>query len=62
MQSMVDRVRTLEPIDADIPVMVAGDPEKYHQQMRIKSGIPIEEEKYTELIAVNAEFSSAVIR
>lgn len=62
MQNMVDRVRAMVPIDAKVPVMVAGDPEKRHYKIRLKSGIPMEEEKYKELIAVNDLFASAVLK
>ena len=62
MKSMVDRVRAMEPLREDIPVMVAGDPEKHQVRMRSESGIPVDDDKYQELLATSDRFSDVVIR
>lgn len=62
MQSMVDRVRSMEPLRTDTPVMVAGDPEKRQFKIRSESGIPMEEEKYQELLATGNRFHEVVLQ
>ena len=60
LQSLVDRIRDMQPSDPTIPVMVAGDPEKRAYAIRLESGIPIEETKFDELITVNGAFANVV--
>lgn len=62
LQRLVDRIRNMEPSDPDIPVMVAGDPEKASYAIRIQSGIPIDDEKYKELVAINDEFADVAYK
>lgn len=60
LKSMVDRIRQMEKI-ADDNVMVPGDPEKRSRVIRLKEGIPIDEEKYLELLDISNEFKECLI-
>jgi ureidoglycolate dehydrogenase (NAD+) len=60
LQTLVDRIRVMQPLDSSSPVMVAGDPEKSAYAMRTKLGIPMEEIKFSELLYLNSAFADAV--
>ncbi len=60
LQTLVDRIRIMRPLDSNSSVMVAGDPEKRAYAMRFNSGIPMEETKFNELLNVNSAFAEAV--
>ena len=38
---MITELRNEPPIDTNMPILVAGDPEKISEKKRLKSGIPI---------------------
>lgn len=61
LQSMADRVRALTPLDPAQPVLVPGDPEKSSFKLRSRSGIPVEPDKFAELLAANAAFADTVL-
>lgn len=61
LQDVVDRLRCLPSLDNEKPVMVPGDPEKEFYEIRIKEGIPIDEMRYEELLAISNIFSEAII-
>lgn len=61
LQSMVNRLRAMEPIDPHIPVMVPGDPEKHSHVRRLASGIPVDETKFGEFMALSPNFSATVV-
>lgn len=55
MQEMMDRVRA-EPVkDPDVPIMVAGDPEKAAAKIRTDQGIPLTEKAFSELVRIGDE-------
>lgn len=60
LQSMVDRIRLLEPLNND-EVMVPGDPEKKSRLIRLESGIPIDEIRYQEFLQISDNFSQCII-
>jgi LDH2 family malate/lactate/ureidoglycolate dehydrogenase len=60
LQSLVDRVRALEPIDKNTCVQVPGDPEKKMFKERSLSGIPIEPSKLEEFLLIDNDFINAV--
>lgn len=61
LQGMVERIRVMEPLVAGEAVMVAGDPEKKSFARRSIEGIPVDDVKYEEFLAVSAEFHKAVM-
>lgn len=60
LQSMVKRIRNMQSSDPDVPVMVAGDPQKITYASRLESGIPVEETKLAELITTNSAFANVI--
>jgi ureidoglycolate dehydrogenase (NAD+) len=61
MKDFVERTRSLPPLDAGVPVMVPGDPEKMTFKARVESGIPIDELKFGELVGASARFNTALM-
>jgi ureidoglycolate dehydrogenase (NAD+) len=61
MREMVTRARALEPLDADEPVLVPGDPEKRAAVERAARGIPLDDAKVDELLALSSDFSAALL-
>src|SRR5262249_4264282 len=61
LQEMVGRGRGLPALDAAQPVMVPGDPEKRTAKRRAVEGIPVEDAKADEFLALDAaRFESAL--
>jgi len=60
LQEMVDRIRKYEKSDTD-DVMVAGDPEKKSYKKRSEEGIPVDEDKFNEMVAISKDIEKAVI-
>lgn len=61
LQAVADRLRSLEPLSEEQPVMVAGDPEKKTLALRSVSGLPIDAVKFEEFLEVSADFREAVL-
>lgn len=61
LQEMVDRLRSMAPLDPDTPVLVPGDPEKRNHRHRLAHGIPVDEAKFEEFLKLSPNFSAAVI-
>lgn len=59
LQDVVDRLRKTTPTNTTEPVLVPGDPEKKHFQIRIKEGIPMDELKYQEFLTISSIFADA---
>jgi ureidoglycolate dehydrogenase (NAD+) len=62
LQNIVSQIRQLPPTEDNCDVMVPGDPEKKTYIERSLKGIPLDESKFQEFIAVNAQFSDALAR
>ena len=63
MRSMVNRIRALPPkesAEGPAPVMVPGDPEKQAFERRTREGIPVDDAKYAEFLALAADFAKAL--
>ena len=61
MRAMAERAREMPALDAGKPVMVAGDPEKHTFARRSRDGIPVDDAKFEEFLALSPEFSQALI-
>jgi len=61
LQNMADRLRQLPLADDAEDVLVAGDPEKKTFQIRIKEGIPMDEEKFEEYLNISKAFEQALV-
>lgn len=60
LQSIVDRIRSCEKSGLE-DVMVAGDPEKKNYKKRIKDGIPVDDDKFDELMNISKSIKNALI-
>jgi LDH2 family malate/lactate/ureidoglycolate dehydrogenase len=61
LQQMAARVRRMQPLEGgEGSVMVPGDPEKRCHRIRSRQGIPMDEDKFAEFLAVSPDFSEAV--
>jgi len=49
LKNMITELRNEPPIDINMPILVAGDPEKISEKKRLKNGIPIEHEIINEI-------------
>ena len=61
LQEMVGRLRAMAPLDPHSPVLVPGDPEKQSYGRRLANGIPVDEAKFAEFLAVSPDFSAAAM-
>jgi ureidoglycolate dehydrogenase (NAD+) len=55
LSSMVERIRNLERL-TDEDVLAPGDPEKRSRVIRLKQGIPIDDKKHQEFLAISNVF------
>jgi ureidoglycolate dehydrogenase (NAD+) len=67
MRSLADRIRSLprpsrQSSEEAAPVMVPGDPEKKTFELRTREGIPVDDAKYAEFLAVSTDFAKALIK
>jgi ureidoglycolate dehydrogenase (NAD+) len=60
LRDMAAAIRSLPRADAAVPVMIPGDPEKNTFRIRIREGIPVDEPKFAEYMAVNPDFAEAL--
>ena len=44
LNNLISELRNSDSIDPNLPVLVAGDPEKISEQIRTKEGIPLDED------------------
>lgn len=49
LKNMVSEIRKEPPADPNLPILVAGDPEKSSMRKRLKEGIPIEDKTIREI-------------
>lgn len=61
LQEVVDRLRKLEPVDSNVPVMVAGDPEKKMERVRLRAGIPMDAEKFAEFEKISSSVRDCLV-
>ena len=55
---MVEEIRNEPRLDPEVPVMVAGDPEKMHAKERAEKGIPFTQAEYKALCDVGSEYGA----
>lgn len=53
-KATIDYVKSAKPQDPEIPVMVAGDPERKATEARLVSGIDIDPTTWSDIIAAGA--------
>jgi ureidoglycolate dehydrogenase (NAD+) len=60
MHAIAARIRRLAPVGTE-PVMVPGDPEKIAFRARTTEGIPVDDEKLKEFLALSSGFAEALM-
>ncbi|SBV93511.1 putative Uncharacterized oxidoreductase YjmC [uncultured delta proteobacterium] len=61
LQEMADGIRALPRADAEVPVMIPGDPEKISHANRLVAGIPVDDPMYERFIAIDLAFETALM-
>lgn len=56
LSEMMKEIRSGPPLDKDVPVMVAGDPEKKIAQNRMRNGIPVNKKVFDIFMAIGKEY------
>lgn len=59
MQHMADEIRAMEAV-GEVPMLVAGDPEKASEIRRLATGIPVPLPVWEEFLALDARFNTCV--
>ncbi len=57
LNNMISELRHSDSIDPNLPVLVAGDPEKISEKIRTKEGIPLDEEVISDFNSTITEHS-----
>ncbi|MCL2123390.1 MAG: Ldh family oxidoreductase [Desulfovibrionaceae bacterium] len=60
LKALADAIRAMPSVDPGVPVMIPGDPEKQSFARRSAEGIPADEAKYKEFLAVDPGFADAL--
>jgi len=60
LKAFADAIRAMPSVDPAVPVMIPGDPEKQAFIRRSAEGIPVDEPKYKEFLAVDPGFAEAL--
>jgi uncharacterized oxidoreductase len=55
-------VKSAKPSDPDLPVLVAGDPERIARAERIANGIEVDDETWSQLSAIAERYQIPVAR
>lgn len=58
MAGLLKELRNEPPLDKNIPVQVAGDPEKAAQKERAEKGIPVSDSLYENLLEIGKEYKT----
>lgn len=61
LQEMAGMIRSMPRVNADMPVMIPGDPEKKTWAERAVSGIPVDKLMYEMFLAIDERFATAVM-
>ncbi len=56
MDDWISHFRNATPIDADCPVLIPGDPERFYEKERMKHGIPLPEAVFEDLKNLSEKF------
>jgi uncharacterized oxidoreductase len=62
IDAMISWVKSAAPADPDLPVLVAGDPERMARAERLAKGIEIDQETWSQLTAIAQRYQIAVER
>ena len=62
IDSMIAWVKSAKPSDPELPVLVAGEPEQIAKADRMKNGIEVDDETWSQLKAIAERYQIAVDR
>jgi uncharacterized oxidoreductase len=62
IDAMIGWVKSAKPSDLDMPVLVAGDPERIARAARMKNGIEVDNETWSQLNAIAERYQISVDR
>ena len=62
IDDMIAWVKSAEPSDPDLPVLIAGEPEQIARAARMANGIEIEDETWSQLSAIAERYQISVDR
>jgi uncharacterized oxidoreductase len=62
IDTMIDWVKSAAPSDPELPVLVAGEPERIARAARLAEGIEVDDETWRQLTAIAGRYQIAVDR
>jgi len=62
IDAMIGWVKSAAPADPDLPVLVAGEPERIARAERLAKGIEVDDETWSQLAAIAERYQIAVDR
>ena len=62
IDAMIDWVKSAAPSDPELPVLVAGEPERIARAQRLAKGIEVDDETWSQLTAIAQRYQIAVDR
>ena len=62
IDAMIDWVKSAAPSDPELPVLVAGEPERIARAQRLAKGIEVDDETWSQLTAIAERYQIAVDR
>jgi len=62
IDAMIGWVKSAMPADPDLPVLVAGEPERMARAERLAGGIEVDEETWSQLLAIAERYQIPVER
>jgi uncharacterized oxidoreductase len=62
IDAMIGWVKSAAPSDPELPVLVAGEPEQIAKAERMKNGVYVDEETWSQLTAIAGRYQIAVGR
>ena len=60
IDAMIDWVKSAAPAESELPVLVAGEPEQIAKAERMKNGVYVDEETWSQLTAIAQRYQIAV--
>jgi hydroxycarboxylate dehydrogenase B len=62
IDAMIDWVKSAAPADPELPVLVAGEPERIAKAERMANGVYVDEETWSQLTAIAERYQISVER
>jgi uncharacterized oxidoreductase len=62
IDAMIEWVKSAKPSDPDLPVLIAGEPERIARAERMAKGVDVEDETWRQLLAIAERYQISVDR